>query len=172
MPDMEVFSALFDADILEPCRILTRVRGSCCQCGFYARGSLHCPSIVHGQFCSRCCPVCTGVVKVSEAELKQMELNRAAQDHAEPLAPVKPVNQPCRPLGASQPAPYARLPLDAKIHILENRPFRGARGECWNFLSEGITVRAFLRKCSSAGLEGRQHLLRFIRVYQCVEISC
>lgn len=102
-----------------------------------------------------------------------MASNRAAQDHAEPVAPIKPVSQPCKPLGASYLAPYARLPLDAQIHILENRPFRGARGECWNFLSEseGITVRAFLRKCSNAGLDGRQHLLRFIRVYQCVRVD-
>jgi hypothetical protein len=169
MSDIEVFSALDDRDILEPCRV-TRVRGSCSVCGFAAVGGLHCPSICHGQFCSVHCPVCTGAVAVSEAERQAMTNNRAAQDHAEPVTPVKPVSQPCKPRGAWHLPPYARLPLDAQLHILKTRPFRGARGECWSLLSEGMTVRTFLRKCSNSSLDGRQHLLRFIRVYGCVEV--
>lgn len=173
MPDIEVFSALDDPDILEPCRV-TRVRGCCSVCGFAAVGGLHCPSICHGQFCSVHCPVCTGAVPVSEAERQAMTNNRAAQDHAERVqpdrAPVKRVSQPCKRLGAWHLPRYSRLPLDARLYILQNRPFGGIRGKCWSLLSEGMTVRAYLRKCANSRLDGRGNLMCFIRVYRCVEV--
>jgi hypothetical protein len=76
MADVEVFSAAYDVDITEPCRVMTRVRGGCDVCGFVAVGGLHCPLICHGTFCGNHCPVCTGAVQVSKAERNVMRANK------------------------------------------------------------------------------------------------
>jgi hypothetical protein len=74
MADVEVFSAAYDVDITETCRILT-IRGSCDTCGF-ATDKLHAPGVTHGWFCAEHCVVCNGRVQVSKAERHVMRANK------------------------------------------------------------------------------------------------
>lgn len=73
----EVYSALDDVNILEPCRVLSdAVEATCDVCRFVAQDGLHAPSVIHGFFCGIHCPICCGLVEVPDAERAAMALNR------------------------------------------------------------------------------------------------
>jgi hypothetical protein len=75
LADVEIFSAEYDVDITEPCRILT-IRGSCDTCGF-ATDKLHAPGVTHGWFCGEHCVVCNQQIAVSQAERNVMRANKS-----------------------------------------------------------------------------------------------
>ena len=74
MGGIEVFSALEDHSIIEPCRVLS-VTGTCSVCGFATRG-VHAPGVCHGFYCAEHCPVCSGAIEITTAEREAMVANR------------------------------------------------------------------------------------------------
>jgi hypothetical protein len=121
LADVEVFSAAYDVDITEPCRVMTRVRGGCDVCGFVAVSGLHCPLICHGTFCGSHCPVCTGAVRVSDAEREAMTANKLGlTTKREKLAPKANQHRLTR-------AERSRIRCEARVRkqqIFQNKTLR------------------------------------------------